>query len=312
MNLDPTLMEIIVCPDCHGTLARSARSWSARAAAWPTRCATTSRCCWSTRPVGRTDGRRRCATWFDESRLDDEAALTAADPPPARARRGGARVRREAVEAAPGIAAAVATAATRPARAPSWRRVPTPACCRAVLEPWCPVPFVAWPGPALPGWAGGLDLVVVLAPDGSDRGTAAAVAEAVRRGCQVVVACPDGSLVARHAEGRWSTIVPTVTRDQLATAVVLLEYLDQVGLGPRADHGDVAERPRRRRRRLLAPSRPRRQPRQDAGHRPGRTPTPSSGAGRRSRPAPRGGSPRPSGARRVGPRSPVTPSTCCR
>jgi hypothetical protein len=109
-----------------------------------------------------------------------------------------------------------------------------------VLEPWCPVPFVAWPGPALPGWAGGLDLVVVLAPDGSDRATAAAVAEAVRRGCQVVVACPAGSLVAQHAEGRWSTIVPTVTRDQLATAVVVLEYLDQVGLGPRADHADVA------------------------------------------------------------------------
>jgi hypothetical protein len=110
-----------------------------------------------------------------------------------------------------------------------------------VLEPWCPVPFVAWPGPALPGWAGALDLVVVLAPDGTDRGTAAAVAEAVRRGCQVVVACPAGSLVARHAEGRWSTIVPTVARDQLATAVVLLEYLDQVGLGPRADHSDVAD-----------------------------------------------------------------------
>ena len=43
---------------------------------------------------------------------------------------------------------------------------------RAVLEPWCPVPFVAWPGPALPGWAGSLDLVVVLAPDGADPGTA--------------------------------------------------------------------------------------------------------------------------------------------
>ena len=40
---------------------------------------------------------------------------------------------------------------------------------RAVLEPWCPVPFVAWPDPALPGWAGSLDLVVVLAPDGVGR-----------------------------------------------------------------------------------------------------------------------------------------------
>ena len=112
---------------------------------------------------------------------------------------------------------------------------------RAVLEPWCPVPFVAWPGPALPGWAGSLDLVVVLAPDGADTGTASAVAEAVRRGCQVVVACPPNSLVAEHAAGRWSTILPTVTRDQLATAVVMLEFLDRVSLGPRADADQVAE-----------------------------------------------------------------------
>jgi len=181
------------------------------------------------------------ATWFDESRLDDEAALASADVRLRELAEFGARVRREATEAAPGIAAAVDAArdAARPraivAAGPDSRLL------RAVLEPWCPVPFVAWPGSALPGWAGGLDLVVVLAPDGSDRATAAAVAEALRRGSQVVVACPAGSLVARHAEGRWSTIVPTVTRDQLATAVVVLEYLDQVGLGPRADHSDVAK-----------------------------------------------------------------------
>jgi hypothetical protein len=180
------------------------------------------------------------ATWFDESRLDDESALATVDVPLRELAESGARVRREAEEAAEGVAAAVATArdAARPraivAAGPDSRLL------RAVLEPWCPVPFVAWPGPALPGWAGGLDLVVVLAPDGSDRATAGAVAEAVRRGCQVVVASPAGSLVAQHAEGRWSTIVPTVTRDQLATAVVVLEYLDQVGLGPRADHADVA------------------------------------------------------------------------
>ena len=58
--------------------------------------------------------------------------------------------------------------------------------------------------PGLPGWAGSLDLVVVLAPDGSDTGTASAVAEAVRRGCQVVVACPPSRLVAEHAAGRWT------------------------------------------------------------------------------------------------------------
>src|SRR3954471_19429626 len=180
------------------------------------------------------------AIWFDESRLDDEAALERADARLRVLAESGARVRREATEAADGVAAAVATArdAARPraivAAGPDSRLL------RAVLEPWCPVPFVAWPGPALPGWAGGLDLVVVLASARTDRGPAGAVAEAVRRGCQVVVACPAGSLVARHAEGRWSTLVPTVTRDQLATAVVVLEYLDQVALGPRADHSDVA------------------------------------------------------------------------
>jgi len=112
---------------------------------------------------------------------------------------------------------------------------------RAVLEPWCPVPFVAWPSPALPGWAGSLDLVVVLAPDGSDSGTASAVAEAVRRGCQLVVACPPGSMVAEHAAGRWSTILPTATRDQLATAVVMLGFLDRIALGPNADPDEVAD-----------------------------------------------------------------------
>jgi hypothetical protein len=178
--------------------------------------------------------------WFDESRLDDERALATADARLRELAESGARVRREATEASAAVVLASATGqdAERPraivAAGPDSRLL------RAVLEPWCPVPFVAWPGPGLPGWAGGLDLVVVLAPDGADRGTAGAVAEAVRRGCQVVVACPAGSLVAEHAAGRWTTILPITTRDQLATAVVALEYLDQVGLGPRADHGDVA------------------------------------------------------------------------
>ena len=111
---------------------------------------------------------------------------------------------------------------------------------RAVLEPWCPVPFVAWPGPSLPGWAGTLDLVVVLAPEGSDTGTASAVAEAVRRGCQLVVACPARSLVAEHAAGRHSTVLPVTTGDQLATAVVMLELLDRLDLGPETDPESVA------------------------------------------------------------------------
>ncbi|MCW2793359.1 MAG: hypothetical protein JWO76_2457, partial [Nocardioides sp.] len=153
----------------------------------------------------------------------------------------GARVRRESIDAAQAAAEAVARSEDHARPRAVIAAGPDSRLLRAVLEPWCQVPFVAWPSPALPGWAGSLDLVVVLAPDGADAGTASAVAEGVRRGCQVVVACPPNSLVAEHAAGRWSTVLPTVTRDQLATAVVMLEYLDRVGLGPRADAEQVAE-----------------------------------------------------------------------
>lgn len=180
-------------------------------------------------------------SWFDESRLDDEVALGTIDLRLRTLAESGARVRREAGDAAEAIAEVVVRSLdqTRPraiiAAGPDSRLL------RAVLEPWCPVPFVAWPGQALPGWAGSLDLVIVLAPDGGDTGTASAVAEAVRRGCQVVVACPPTSMVAQHAAGRWSTILPTTTRDQLATAVVMLSYLDQVTLGPSAEPETVAQ-----------------------------------------------------------------------
>jgi hypothetical protein len=55
-----------------------------------------------------------------------------------------------------------------------------------------------------------------------------------------VVACPPGSVVSEHAASRWSTILPTRSRDQLATAVVVLDYLERVGLGPRVDAERVA------------------------------------------------------------------------
>ena len=178
-------------------------------------------------------------SWFDEARLDDESVWHAADAPLRSLAESGARVRREATEAADAIAEAVSRASEQQRPRAVVAAGPDSRLLRAVLEPWCPVPFVAWPYPSLPGWAGGLDLVVVLAPDGGV-GSASAVAEAVRRGCQVVVACPPTSMVAEHAAGRWSTILPTPGRDQLATAVVMLEYLEQVQLGPRADAESVA------------------------------------------------------------------------
>jgi hypothetical protein len=179
-------------------------------------------------------------TWFDESRLDDEIALGSADLRLRTLAESGARIRREAHGATDALAEAVARASDARPRAVI-AAGPDSRLLRAVLEPWCPVPFVAWPSAGLPGWAGSLDLVVVLAPDGSDTGTASAVAEAARRGCQVVVACPTESSVATHAAGRWTTILPTETGDQLATAVVMLSFLHQVALGPSSDPAAVAE-----------------------------------------------------------------------
>src|SRR3954449_2809837 len=181
------------------------------------------------------------AEQFDDSRLDDEAALVSADYVLRPLAEAGARVRREVGAAGEAILQAVARAEgdVRPravvAAGPDWLLL------RSGVEPWCPVPFVAWPGPSLPGWAGSLDLVVVLAPEGSDTGAASAVAEAVRRGCRVVVACPPKSVVAEHAVGRDSTVLPTSPGDQLATAVVMLQFLDRLDLGPDSDPEAVAQ-----------------------------------------------------------------------
>src|SRR3954452_10413302 len=174
---------------------------------------------------------------FDDQLLEDETALAGVDEVLRNLAEAGSRVRLE-VNASRDPPAALANA-PRPravVAAGSDSRL-----LRSVLEPWCPVPFVAWPGPSLPGWAGSLDLVVVLAPEGSDTGAASAVAEAVRRGCRVLVACPPKSVVAEHAVGRDSTVLPCASGDQLPTAVVMLEFLARLDLGPQSDAESVAQ-----------------------------------------------------------------------
>ena len=94
--------------------------------------------------------------YFDEARLDDERALGAADPLLRSLAESGARVRREAAEAAEATSEAFERNRDNRPRAVI-AAGPDSRLLRAVLEPWCPVPFVAWPGPGLPGWAGGLD-----------------------------------------------------------------------------------------------------------------------------------------------------------
>jgi Bacterial phospho-glucose isomerase C-terminal SIS domain len=173
---------------------------------------------------------------FDDTRLDDFDILLAADASLRRLAESGARVRLEAGGAAESVAALdsdnqprAIVAAGADAR-----------LLRAVLEPWCPVPFVAWPGPSLPGWAGVLDLVIVLGPAGGEASTASAVHEAIRRGCSLVTACPPHSVLAELAQGRGSTVLPTQTDDTLAVAVVMLQALHRIGVGPQIDADVVA------------------------------------------------------------------------
>jgi hypothetical protein len=47
-------------------------------------------------------------------------------------------------------------------------------------------------------------------------------------------------MVAEHAAGRWSTVLPIDSGDQLATAAVMLDFLHHAGLGPASDAEQVA------------------------------------------------------------------------
>ena len=175
---------------------------------------------------------------FDDSALDDAAALAAVDPLLRWLAEGGARVRREVDSTDEAFSSLAIDTDWRPRAmvvAGADSRL-----LRAVLEPWCPLPFVAWPGPGLPGWAGALDSVVVLAPDGGGDTAISAVQEAVRRGCTLVLACPPHSTLAEVSGSRSTTLLPTASTDSLAVAVVVLRALHRLGLGPEVHAEEVA------------------------------------------------------------------------
>nr|WP_156610608.1 SIS domain-containing protein [Auraticoccus cholistanensis] len=111
---------------------------------------------------------------------------------------------------------------------------------RSLLEPVCPVPLMAWPGPALPGWVGALDLVVVLASHGGEQSLVHATHEAVRRGAQLLVAAPALSPVVESAGSRASTVLHTTTSDPLAAVVVVAAALHALQLGPPVEAEAVA------------------------------------------------------------------------
>lgn len=174
---------------------------------------------------------------FDESLLENDTALAGADEVLRGLAEASSRVRHE-VNAA-------GAAMTALADAPKPRAVVAAGedarLLRAVLEPWCPVPFVAWPGPSLPGWAGALDLVVVIAPGAHRADAASAAAEAVRRGCNLLVSAPSQSPLAEASASRSTVLLPTQTTDVLGVAVVALQALHTLGLGPEVNAEEVAD-----------------------------------------------------------------------
>jgi hypothetical protein len=172
---------------------------------------------------------------FDDARLSDPEVLRDHDRVLRPIAEAGARVRREATQAEAALVALDDTERPRAVIAFG----PESRLLRAVLEPTCPVPFMAWPRLGLPGWVGPLDIVVVMG--GGNRLSLAAAFEAVRRGSRLVVACPEDSALARQSASRSTTLLPTTTGDPLAAAVVTLSALHRLGLGPSVDAGLVAD-----------------------------------------------------------------------
>ncbi len=104
------------------------------------------------------------------------------------------------------------------------------------------VPIVPVPGPALPGWVGPLDLVVVASTAGRAPEISAALAEAGRRGCRIVVVAPTTSPIGdlcRQVRGTliamgddvapvwsrlWSIVIPTLIAAETAGIIPPQRY----------------------------------------------------------------------------------------
>lgn len=104
------------------------------------------------------------------------------------------------------------------------------------------VPIVSVPGPALPGWVGPLDLVVVASTAGRAPEISAALAEAGRRGCRIIAVAPTispigdlckqirGTLIAMADDVApvwsrlWSIAVPTFIAAEAAGVIPPQRY----------------------------------------------------------------------------------------
>jgi hypothetical protein len=114
---------------------------------------------------------------FDDSRLEDTDALAGIDAPLRHLAQAGARLR---IEAGQADLSTLGDLGDRYRPRAVIASGPEARLIRAVLEPSCPVPFVAWPMHALPAWVGPLDLVIVLTDKTYDPDVSGTIAEAVR------------------------------------------------------------------------------------------------------------------------------------
>lgn len=175
-------------------------------------------------------------TVFDDSRLDDQDALRVIDDRLRGLAQWGAQTRR-AAESVATVGPTGLSSAERPRAVVAAGR--DGRLLRAVVEPTCPVPFVAWPHPGLPGWAGPLDLCVSLSVTGDDVESLGLIAEALRRGADVIAACPAGSPIHELVVGRGTVLVADAT-EPLSLAVPVLRALHGRGLGPDVEPEPVA------------------------------------------------------------------------
>ncbi|MET9517722.1 SIS domain-containing protein [Streptomyces sp. NPDC002994] len=64
---------------------------------------------------------------------------------------------------------------------------------------------------ALPGWAGSVDLLLLVTPDGAEPGLAVLAEQAYRRGCTVVAVAPQRSPLSESVNGVHGLVVPMAT-----------------------------------------------------------------------------------------------------
>ncbi|HUR14762.1 MAG TPA: bifunctional phosphoglucose/phosphomannose isomerase [Mycobacteriales bacterium] len=105
----------------------------------------------------------------------------------------------------------------------------------AVAGPECPVPMVGVRGHHLPVWVGAADLVVAVSCSGSTEETLAALEEAVRRGCRLLVVGAAGSPLHDLASRGRGVFVPVTQGRQprasvFALATPLVIAADALGL----------------------------------------------------------------------------------